>query len=408
MYIEDYLEILADPASNIILDNADVKLIKSLASQTKKNVPFTDRQYNLAKLKIISYKEQLDEVGYKFTDNDLNNLRLPLRIIDRSKTISLVEREYIDLFGNVKTTMIAIRFPYSNKMIKYIEFIKLLQKNKKLYDTKTKTHFIELTENNIYKIVEKFKQANFEIDKNVELLYNTIKYFIDNEQKYKPGIYNFELKNTHEKLLDYAYSLLGKPTKNNYTLYWDRRNTLGLKYFDSDVLYESLKLFSPTAQKISNSNKKEIFCSKKIFPIEDICTSLLELKRWPILVILKNNNELEYLQKIHSAFSNNILQNEMSVLFRLANANDYQISFNTLVQELKLNNPVNDKTKLVFLNNIKIPKPLLSEKFNFNTTILLESFRHQKILTTYYNQSDLIIHYDEILTTWKSQQIEQL
>ena len=161
MYIEDYLEILADPASNIILDNADVKLIKSLASQTKKNVPFTDRQYNLAKLKIISYKEQLDEVGYKFTDNDLNNLRLPLRVIDRSKTISLVEREYIDLFGNVKTTMIAIRFPYSNKMIKYIEFIKLLQKNKKLYDTKTKTHFIELTENNIYKIVEKFKQANF-------------------------------------------------------------------------------------------------------------------------------------------------------------------------------------------------------------------------------------------------------
>ena len=135
---------------------------------------------------------------------------------------------------------------------------------------------------------------------------------------------------------------------------------------------------------------------------------MLELKRWPILVILKNNNELEYLQKIHSAFSNNILQNEMSVLFRLANANDYQISFNTLVQELKLNNPVNDKTKLVFLNNIKIPKPLLSEKFNFNTTILLESFRHQKILTTYYNQSDLIIHYDEILTTWKSQQIEQL
>ena len=408
MYIEDYLEILADPASNIILDNADVKLIKSLASQTKKNVPFTDRQYNLAKLKIISYKEQLDEVGYKFTDNDLNNLRLPLRVIDRSKTISLVEREYIDLFGNVKTTMIAIRFPYSNKMIKYIEFIKLLQKNKKLYDTKTKTHFIELTEDNIYKTVEKFKQANFEIDKNVELLYDTIKYFIDSEQKYKPGIYNFELKNTHEKLLDYAYSLLGKPTKNNYTLYWDRRNTLGLKYFDSDVLYESLKQFSPTAQKIANANKKEVFCSKKLFSIENICTSLLELKRWPILVILKNNNELEYLQKIHSAFSNNILQNEMSVLFRLANANDYQISFNTLVQELKLNNPVNDKTKLVFLNNIKIPKPLLSEKFNFNTTILLESFRHQKILSTYYNQSDLIIHYDEILTTWKSQQIEQL
>ena len=51
---------------------------------------------------------------------------------------------------------------------------------------------------------------------------------------------------------------------------------------------------------------------------------------------------------------------------------------------------------------------MLLEKFNFNTTILLESFRHQKILTTYYNQSDLIIHYDEILTTWRSQQIEQL
>ena len=70
-----------------------------------------------------------NNINILLTDNDLNNLRLPLRVIDRSKTISLVEREYIDLFGNVKTTMIAIRFPYSNKMIKYIEFIKLLQKN---------------------------------------------------------------------------------------------------------------------------------------------------------------------------------------------------------------------------------------------------------------------------------------
>lgn len=408
MYIEDYLEVLADPASNVVLDATDVKLIKSLASQTRNNVPFTDRQYNLAKLKIISYKDQLNEVGYKFTDNDLNNLRLPLRVIDRSKTISLVEREYIDLLGNVKTTMIAIRFPYSNKMIKYIEFIKQLQKNKKLYDTKTKTHFIELTESNIYKVVEKFKQANFEIDNNVEILYQAIKHFIDNEQKYKPGIYDFVLKNTHQKLLDYAHSLLGKPTKNNYSLYWDRRNILGLEYFDSDVLADSLKLFSPTAQKIANSNNKEVFCSKKFFSIEDICTSLVELKRWPILVILKNNNETEYLQKTYSAFSNYISHNEMSVLFRLANANNDQISFNELVQKLKLNNPVNNNTKLVFLNNIKIPKPLISEKFIFNTTILLESFRHQKILSTYYQQSDLIIHYDEVLTTWKSQQIEQL
>ena len=60
--IEDYIEILSgivepdDIFGSFNVDDSDKGLIFSLAKQTIKGIPYTDRQYELAKSKVIYYK----------------------------------------------------------------------------------------------------------------------------------------------------------------------------------------------------------------------------------------------------------------------------------------------------------------------------------------------------------------
>ena len=62
MTIEDCIEFLAQ---NLDIRSSDIKLIKSFANQCKKNIALTDRQHELAKQKIIDYKEELNLNGFE-------------------------------------------------------------------------------------------------------------------------------------------------------------------------------------------------------------------------------------------------------------------------------------------------------------------------------------------------------
>ena len=94
MYIEDYLEIF----SGLVVTKKDIKffcakndqvLMNSLARQVFRQTPLTDRQHELAKKKLLEYKEQFSVYGFDTLEQDLNSLRMPLRSIDRQKLISL-------------------------------------------------------------------------------------------------------------------------------------------------------------------------------------------------------------------------------------------------------------------------------------------------------------------------------
>ena len=406
MHIEDYIEILAghNTENKIILDAKDIKLIKSLSSQTLNHIAFTDRQHTLAKRKIIEYKDQLIANGFNDYENHLDNLRHPYREIDRRKTVSLITIEVPDLFDLHKKTMLAIKFPYAKKMIKHIEFIKSLQNRifgiDKLYDSKTKTHYLEVTEKNIYKIVDRFKDLNFEIDKELIEQYHVIKNFVDTPSNFMPGIYNYTLKNVHKNLENYVSKTIGNPSPNTLALYYDRRDCFGLKYFDQDLLDASLSKFSSLSKKIIHSDQKSIFLSRNEFTHQDICTSLIELKRFPILVVLKKNLESIDLLEMYEGFKKIIQPKNISVLFRLDNINSENTTFNQVVKELFLNNPVTEQTQIVFLNKDKIPKPLVTSQFKANVTVLMESFRYNRIINSYYESSELVLHYDTIPSTW--------
>ena len=66
---------------------------------------------------------------------------MPIRSINRQKLISLKQIN--------DKIYIAVRFPFSKKMIKHIEFLQRLQP-KKNYDSKTKTHLIDFFQKKLF------------------------------------------------------------------------------------------------------------------------------------------------------------------------------------------------------------------------------------------------------------------
>ena len=105
--VEDYLNFLIE--NNLSIHSSDVNLLQSLYRQIQRGIGFTDRQLALTVSKIEMYKDQFNQADFIFCDEELKNVKLPLRKIDRSKTIKFVE-ENDEIF-------LAIRFPFSKKDI---------------------------------------------------------------------------------------------------------------------------------------------------------------------------------------------------------------------------------------------------------------------------------------------------
>jgi hypothetical protein len=115
--IEDYIEILAgiQESHKFDIDRSDYSLVTSLAKQTFKGTGLTDRQYDLTKLKLLEYKEQFESNGMSNIEHNLDNLRIPIRSIDRSRWVRIVEIEDKDY--------IAVRFTFNKKLISALECI---------------------------------------------------------------------------------------------------------------------------------------------------------------------------------------------------------------------------------------------------------------------------------------------
>jgi len=399
MTIEDCIEFLDQ---NVEIRPSDVKLIKSFASQCKKNIGLTDRQHALAKQKILEYKEELSIKGCTNVENYFNNLRKPYRIIDRSKTVKIVSKSYLDFFESSTKIMLAIKFPFSKKMIKYIQLITQLQSRRE-YDSSTKTHFLDFTEKNVLTIVDALKDNNFDIQPEILDYYNKIKLFVINDKQYLPGIYNYTIKNVHERSKNFMINRLGNPCLENLFLYYDQRDILGLKFFDIDKLDKSLRLISPLAKKIADEKIKNIFLDISTYRLQEIFLSLHQLKKFPLLIILKKKDQYSTLLKIFEDLKLFVHENHISVLFRVENTTEENILFNQLIQKLKVNNKLTKETQVVILDNGKIPKPLFNSNWLQSTTLLLESFRQSKLVTHFHNKAELVIHYDSQPSTWNNQ-----
>jgi hypothetical protein len=216
----------------------------------------------------------------------------------------------------------------------------------------------------------------------------------NNKENYIPGIYNFKLKNLDKRSVDYMISSVGEPTKDNLAIYVDRKEQYGLRHFDQTDVEASLSSVTHLAKKIALRTKFQVFISNKKYNVNQLVEAILDLYRFPLLVILPTGNQLTQLHKIHNSF-NGVIQPELSsVVFRMDN-NDEGKEFNNYIKQNNLNNIVDSKTKIVYTDTTKLPKPLIKLNWRPSAVLLLDSFRPNGKVLNFIESSDLIIHYDE-------------
>jgi hypothetical protein len=388
-----------DPdAKPVKLDSSDYALINSLAKQVSKKLGFTDRQYELAKLKVVEYADQFDD-GFD-VEAVCARLKYPLREIDRSRSIQLVERDGIPT--------VAVRFVFQKKLISKIEAVKSRLKETH-YDAQNKTHYFAFSEYTVHAIITAFKDANFEIQQELLEYYDKLEHMINNKKDHLPGIYGYDLKNLHEKSFNYAVSSVGEPAKDTLHKFYDRKEQLGLYHFDQEILEQSLRLLTPLTRKIVERKLMQVQVDPKKYSTENLAETILELERFPLLIVISERNCYDDLSRFHKAFNGFIPSEQCAVLFRTDN-NGESSHFNDYIKDNRLNNPVDSNTKIVYISSNKFPKPLLKDQWHPQAAITTYSgyTGSNNKVDGFLDTLDLVIHYDSESSSWKRNRIEKM
>jgi hypothetical protein len=357
-----------------VLEKSDISLIQSLARQVVRKIGFTDRQLELAKTKIDDYADE-----FYFIDNleeIKNKTALPIREIDRAR--------WIKIAGDT----IQVRFTFQKKLISSIDNLKKTI-GKGTYDKHTKTHSFDYSEKNLYKIVKAFEGKHFDLDDTVKHIMSIVDLF--NVEDHVPGVYNNTIKNLNQKGVEYITKELGEITNNSLILYEDRKFRYGLG------VVEGIEKLNTLAHKIAFRKTTDIQISSEKIAVDQLILALEELQRFPLLIILSENDCYDNLVEIQSYVRNLISTNQVSVMFRLENVQDEHIQFNEYVKKNNLNNKIDNNTKIVYILDSKLPKPVLVADWEPKTILMYgnnRSFGVRKIVECYPSK-DLVIHYND-------------
>lgn len=377
--IEDCLETLVF-SKEFDIQRSDYNLMTSLARQVKRGIGLTDRQYSLAKTKLVEYKKQFNEKSVDI-DSYLDTLRIPLREIDRSHWLKQEDDK------------LKIRFPFTKKIIDRIEELRRLDLTAHSYENHT--HTFPFKDNYLYKLVQIANRfdTKFEIQSELVQRYNLLQEYQENKNNYLPGVYDNEVKNLPDSAVNYLEQDCGE-VANNLALYYDRRYLYGLHSFDLDAVEKSLFEKTALTSRIIKRNKSNVFIDNTKYNIHSLVQAIDELKRYPMLVVLGNNCN-ETLPLFFEAINGIIPSTDHSVLFRLDNKQEESREFNLYIRDKKLNNSVAKNTKVVYISMNKVPKPLLESDFRAKMCLTFTPFTPSNKSKAYVENLDLLLHYYE-------------
>jgi len=384
LYLEDLILYLAG-IDQLDTDNdfpklkgSDINLIHSFGKQIIRNLGFTDRQNSLAQQKVDDYKDYFEFVP-NLEDAKRKN-RIPIRAIDRSRWIKIIENSKGDY-------EIGIRFTFQKKLISSIEELRRNIEDKGSYDRENKIHSFEYSEKNLFEIVKAFEGKNFDLDDAVQEIYNKLKTFLP--ETYIPGVYNNQLLNLHKNGVALIEKELGKPSDTNLLLYKDRSLKYGLG------IVEGVKQSDSLSFKIANRAAPHIRIHSQSITIDNLLLALEELDRFPMLILLPFESCYDAIVETQDYIRNLVSDKDVSVMFRLDNQGE-GVHFNEYVRKQNINNKLDKNTKIVYSLDNKIPKPMFSSDWSPRTILLhgAKPIGGRKVLEL-YNDSDLIIHYHD-------------
>jgi hypothetical protein len=375
--VEDILSLVVSVNDAVL--PTDKGILTSIDRQVKRGAALTDRQHDLVKTKLLSYKDFLFSVGITDLQEKLDVLKYPLRFVDRSKSVVL------------NNDLIEVKFPFNKKTIVTLDSV--VQKCKRFYSHEkgSSIHKFKLNEVTVNEVVSAFQHKNFYIDPNVSKFYEKIKEIEMNKESVLPGIYNNKLTNFKKSALDLMNLELGPLTSQNLIKFYDRRRRYGITDINGTVYQNTL------TETIAYREETEIAVNPEIHSLDSIVDAIIQLERFPILVLIDSDNPLHDVAKIYNAFRDVVPNEEQTVLFRVDNSENYNL--NNFIHDNKINNWLDTSTKIVYINKNKLPKLLLRSNWQPMATLALSSYRANSHVTTYIKDvCDLIVYHDKSMS----------
>jgi hypothetical protein len=259
-YVEDYLEVLAgyDPSTTtmvifptkkdiISLARYDYQIVDSMANATMFGGSLTDRQGELVIKLVLKYRRQFTKVGIDITPVENPQWRVPLRKIDRARSLWIED-------GNL-----LIKFPYDQDQINELREFKSDSQGSAKWNNHKKVWQFGITEYNVNWLVSWAQSKDFSIQPDVIDLFNQI--LACEAQPYSIELVNTEhgltITNASDSLLEYIDSHVGGLTQDNLVKLIDYAGVLGYTV-SSSLLEESSRTWGMALEYIGTKHKSHI------------------------------------------------------------------------------------------------------------------------------------------------------
>ena len=256
-YVEDYIEFIGGhrnitgkqlglfetTTSPISLARYDVQIIESFCNQVLFDCkPYTDKQSELA-IKIVSkYRKQLLQLSTPVVlPESLNQFRLGIRTIDRTKSVTIEDGQFV------------VKFPYDTKLIDLVKKQLKEGQGSVLFDKDKKVWRLAQTESMLNWIMAVAPMNEFAISNEVTELYDAMvaveqqPYAI--ELQVRDG--RLTVSNAEDSLIDYINEHLGGFDIDNLLTLADNSEVLGYT-IDPDICTALESVYGPLWKLISN------------------------------------------------------------------------------------------------------------------------------------------------------------
>jgi hypothetical protein len=361
----------------------DQKIIFSFAEQINLNNGFTEKQRSLATSILKKYSTKLSADMHQnivgFVENP--SFRLPVRTVNSNKQISIITDEKW-----IKT--LKVEFPYNENYVSIIKSNKYSAGNN-IWDREAKSWKLPLTESNIHFLYENFKSEGFTFDEEFMSYIEEINVIISNMEAFVPMLTienNIpKFKNCHGSVgelttTDLLESVFEARKKGIFT--WDQEISNFIESDSVDSITRSFLTSDPSKMTSIDMTKEPISCLSQI--IKNMS---------PCLVVVPGGSEFDKLTLSYKFFKSlDIEDTQMSVMFRLPASTGKK--FNDFIKDSKLNSPINENTKVVFISS-KLPKPVLKSGIKFHTILDLGMNNVHYTMRDFIKINENVLHYSE-------------
>lgn len=372
------IKLLTENTSELgTLEKRDIKVLKSLAKIISMPNFITENQGRLL-IKIL--RDNCNKFSSVQTE-----ISTALEVPTWSKAFRVIDKTKV-LFVSAEEPQLVIEFAFSSAIRKAVNGMSK-KINGFFQQANGKQYRADLTEKNVVTLVDELQPLGFDIDEKITNFYKIIKSWDEADIRSQFLLTNI----THANFQKHITADLGIDTPIDINVINDRSTRY--QYF----VEKTEKIPENLTEKIANRTSSKVWIDKKETSLDEVISSLLKLQRLPVLVVFDGNDHkkcAEELEILGESLRNNRIYDQVGIYFRLPNTEQGTL-FNKSIADNSYNYNLDNTTRVVGVQNGKIPKFFLKSDWKPMSVIAIGSSLKQTKTAVYASSCDLIISYTD-------------